>query len=88
MLDRLLDLYYAYPIRFYLLALIFLLLMMVIAVMLPTKPTYQDMAEKTIIVQTGTTECHYVPAWEAVSCVTLPRTYGPEAPAVLLREIR
>lgn len=47
------------------------------------KPTYQDMAEQTIIVQTGTTECHYVPAWQAVSCVTLPRTYGPAAPPVI-----
>ena len=54
----------------------------------PDKPPYQRMAEQTIIVQTGTTECHYVPAWEAVSCVTLPRTYGPEAPAAQLQEFR
>jgi hypothetical protein len=48
----------------------------------PDKPTYQDMAEQTIIVQTGRTECHYVPAWQTVSCVTLPPTYGPVEPAL------
>lgn len=88
MLDRLFDLYYAYPIRFYLFALIVLLFMVLVAVVCTDTPDYRDMAEQTIIVQTGTTECHYVPAWQAVSCVTLPRTYGPEAPAVLLQEIR
>ena len=69
-------------------ALGFLLVALVIAVIMaasvgPDKPAYQRMAEQTIIVQTGTTECHYVPAWQAVSCVTLPRTYGPAAPPVI-----
>lgn len=54
----------------------------------PGKPTYQDMAEQTVIVQTGRTECHYVPAWQTVSCVTLPPTYGPVAPATLPAEIK
>jgi hypothetical protein len=49
----------------------------------PAKPTYEDMAEKTIIVQTGRTECHYVPAWQTVSCVTMPPVYGPVAPTVV-----
>lgn len=88
MLDRLIDLYYAYPVRFYATGLVILLLMLTAAVLWPVKPTYEDMAEQTIIVQTGTTECHYVPAWKTLSCVTLPRTYGPEAPSVLPQEIR
>lgn len=49
----------------------------------PDKPTYEDMAEMTIVVQTGRTECHYVPAWQTVSCVTLPPVYGPVAPTVV-----
>lgn len=88
MLDRILDLYYAYPVRFYLMGLIILLLMVLVAVVWSDTPNYRDMAEQTIIVQTGTTECHYVPAWKTLSCVTLPRTYGPEAPAILLQEFR
>ena len=53
----------------------------------PDKPTYQDMAEQTIIVQTGRTECHYVPAWKTLSCVTLPPVYGPVAPTVVPTEM-
>ena len=73
------------PPRAYLLVVVVCLALLVAVALLtqPGKPTYQDMAEQTIIVQTGTTECHYVPAWQAISCVTLPRTYGPAAPTVL-----
>lgn len=88
MLERLLDLYCAYPLRVYLMGLIILLFMVLVAVVWSDTPNYRDMAEQTIIVQTGTTECHYVPAWKTLSCVTLPRTYGPEAPAILLQEFR
>ena len=49
----------------------------------PDKPTYQDMADMTVIVQTGRTECHYVPAWKTLSCVTMPPVYGPVAPTVV-----
>jgi hypothetical protein len=62
----------------------FLLLLIGLATFVWTpKPGYHQMAEKTIIVRTGTTECHYVPDWEAISCVTLPPVYGPVAPATL-----
>lgn len=73
------------PTRAYLLVVIVCLVLLVLVELCtwPEKQTYQDMAEQTIVVQTGTTECHYVPAWQVVSCVTLPRTYGPAAPSVI-----
>lgn len=83
--EAIVDWFLDKPLR---IALGFLLVALVIAVIMaasvgPDKPTYNDMAEQTIVVQTGNTECHYVPAWRAISCVTLPRTYGPVAPPVL-----
>lgn len=80
--ESILDWFLDMPVRLFL-GLLIVALVIAIALLTgvgPDKPAYQRMAEQTIIVQTGTTECHYVPAWEAISCVTLPRAYGPEAP--------
>lgn len=83
--EAIVDWFLDSPPRAYLLVVIVCLVLLVLVGLCtwPEKPTYKDMAEQTIIVQTGTTECHYVPAWQAISCVTLPRTYGPAAPPVL-----
>ena len=83
-IERILDVILENPARIAAIGLVAfsLLLVTVVSCVRPSKPTYQDMAEQTIIVQTGRTECHYVPAWQTVSCVTLPPTYGPVEPAL------
>jgi len=81
LIDRFLDLDVGTAFRIVVTFLVVLLVALTVWLW-PSKPTYQDMAEQTIIVQTGRTECHYVPAWRTVSCVTLPPTYGPVEPAL------
>ncbi len=82
--ERFLDFVIENPARGFVTVLVLALAVGVAACwfIVPSKPTYQDMAEMTVIVQTGRTECHYVPAWRTVSCVTLPPTYGPVEPAL------
>ena len=84
-IERILDVILENPARIAAIGLVAfsLLLVTVMSCVWPSKPTYQDMAEMTIVVQTGRTECHYVPAWKTVSCVTMPPVYGPMAPAAV-----
>jgi hypothetical protein len=78
-IERFLDFVLEHPVRGWSTILVLALAVGVAACWLctPRKPTYQDMVEITIVVQTGRTECHYVPAWKTVSCVTMPPVYGP-----------
>jgi len=84
-IERALDFIIEHPVRGYVTVLVLALAVGVAACWLftPSKPTYQDMADMTIVVQTGRTECHYVPAWQTLSCVTMPPVYGPVAPTVV-----
>ena len=81
-IERFLDFALEHPVRGWVTVIVLFLAAIALLCWLitPSKPTYQDMAEMTIVVQTGRTECHYVPAWQTVSCVTMPPVYGPVAP--------